>query len=284
MKSYESFVAPQSDYYMYAPSLHAKELFLYPLCIGHFIYEKGYSLSRESYDSFLLVYIEKGQLTLHYKEAVHTAYTGDFILLNCYEPHAYSTQTGCEAIWCHFDGLIATAHCQNIESALGPVFHLSDTYPIVQKLHALYQSFAQGNLLQEALMSKYLYDILTQLHLFSSAKIISNDNRVMSTVIISYIQEHFSQDITDKELSHIAGLSLYHFIRSFKQETGFTPHDYLINTRLNTAKYLLKSTTLSVKDICFHCGFSSESVFCNAFKKHLLITPTQYRKQENALS
>lgn len=280
MKSYEPFVSPQSDYYMYAPSRHAKELFLYPLCIGHFLYEKGYSLSRESYDSFLLLYIEKGQLTLHYKETVHTAHAGDFILLNCYQPHSYSTLEGCEAMWCHFDGISATAHCKNIETSLGPVFCLADSYPILHKLHTLYQSFSQGKLLQEALMSKYLYDILTQLHLSSPAKSPASDKRVMSTDVISYIQEHFSQDITVEELADIAGLSLYHFIRSFKQETGFTPHDYLIDTRINTAKYLLKNTSLSVKDICFHCGFSSESVFCNAFKRELGITPTQYRNQD----
>ena len=280
MKSYESLVAPQSDYYMYAPSLHAKELFLYPLCIGHFIYEKGYSLSRESYDSFLLIYIEKGQLTLHYKETVHIAHAGDFILLNCYQPHAYATESGCEAMWCHFDGTAASAHCQSIEASLGPVFHLTDSYPILQKLHALYQSFASGKLLQEALMSKYLYDILTQLHLTSSTKALTTDKRVMSTDVIAYIQEYFAQDLTVELLANRAGLSLYHFIRSFKQETGFTPHDYLIHTRLNTAKYLLKNTTLSVKDICFHCGFSSESVFCNAFKRELETTPSKYRNQD----
>lgn len=280
MKSYEPLVSPQSDYYMYAPSIHAKELFLYPLCIGHFIYEKGYSLSRESYDSFLLLYIEKGQLTLHYKESVHTANVGDFILINCYQPHAYRTEYGCEAMWCHFDGIIASAHCQNIESSLGPVFHLADSYSILKKLHTLYQSFSQGKLLQEALMSKYIYDILTQLHLTSSVKPLATEKRIMSTDVIAYIQEHFAQDITVETLANIAGLSLYHFIRCFKHETGFTPHDYLIHTRLNTAKYLLKNTSLSVKDICFHCGFSSESVFCNAFKRAFDITPSKYRHQD----
>lgn len=280
MKSYEPLVSSESDYYMYAPSRHARELFLYPLCIGHFIYEKGYSLSRESYDSFLLLYIEKGQLTLYYKETTHIAYAGDFILLDCYQPHAYSTPDGCEAMWCHFDGTLAATHYQSIENSLGPVFHLTDSYSVLHKLNALYQSFALGKLLQEPLMSKYLYDILTQLHLSTPIKTANTDKRVISTDVIAYIQEHFAESLTVEELADIAGLSLYHFIRSFKQETGFTPHDYLIDTRLNTAKYLLKNTSLSIKDICFHCGFSSESVFCNAFKRELGLTPTKYRTQD----
>ena len=51
-----------------------------------------------------------------------------------------------------------------------------------------------------------------------------------------------TEDISVPVLADRVGLSLYHFIRSFKKETGFTPHDYIIHTRINTAKYLLKNT------------------------------------------
>ena len=86
-----------------------------------------------------------------------------------------------------------------------------------------------------------------------------------------------AEDITIKDLAERALLSPYHFIRTFKKQVGFTPHEYLVNTRINTARYLLKNTSMSTKDICFHCGFSSESVFCNAFKKNTTMTPSEYR-------
>lgn len=95
--------------------------------------------------------------------------------------------------------------------------------------------------------------------------------------ITSYINEHFAEDITIKDLAERALLSPYHFIRLFKKQVGFTPHEYLVNTRINTARYLLKNTGMSTKDICFQCGFSSESVFCNAFKKNTGQTPSAYR-------
>ena len=69
-----------------------------------------------------------------------------------------------------------------------------------------------------------------------------------------------------------------HFLRVFKRETGFTPHEYVINTRLSNARYLLRNTAMSVKDICFSCGFSSESAFCITFKKRAKMTPAQYRQ------
>lgn len=118
--------------------------------------------------------------------------------------------------------------------------------------------------LRKPLLSKYINDILTSFLLYSTADK-KNDSTDMIETVISYINEHFKEDLPDKVLASAAGLSSYHFIRVFKRETGFTPHEYVINTRLSNARYLLRNTTMSVKDICFSCGFSSESAFCNHF-------------------
>ena len=62
MISYETHILPNSDYYVYTPSTLAKKLFFYPICIGSFRYESGYRLARDSYDSFLMMYIFKRNL------------------------------------------------------------------------------------------------------------------------------------------------------------------------------------------------------------------------------
>ena len=69
-----------------------------------------------------------------------------------------------------------------------------------------------------------------------------------------------------------------YFSRLFKKETGYSPHEYVIQARVNAAKYFLQSARLSQKDICYSCGFSSESSFCTTFKKATGLTPSQYRK------
>ena len=102
--------------------------------------------------------------------------------------------------------------------------------------------------------------------------------REVSEETISYINEHFKEEITTELLSERVGLSPFHFIRTFKKETGFTPHEYLVRTRIDMAKYLLKNTGMSVKNICFATGFSCESVFCSAFKKNSGVSPNSYRK------
>ena len=280
MKSCEDLVAPASDYFVYSPSRMAQEMFLYPLQCGLFSYLPGYSLTRESFDSFLLMYIQKGEMELTFEGRSFHASAGQFILIDCYKRHAYSTQTGWECLWCHFDGVTARAHYRNIVSRLGYVFSLTDPHPVLRRLTDILKVFYSGSVVREPLLSRYLTDILTEFLLFSPEGGGPRGCADMAERTITFINEHFAQDISIPRLAGQAGLSQYHFIRTFKKETGFTPHEYLVNTRLATARYLLKNTRLPVKDICFNTGFSSESVFCSAFKKHHGMTPAQYRALE----
>ena len=280
MKSCEDLVAPVSDYFIYSPSRMAQETFLYPLQCGLFSYLPGYSLTRESFDSFLLMYILKGELELSFEGRTFHASAGQFILIDCYKRHAYSTRTGWECLWCHFDGVTARSYYKNIVSRLGNVFSLTDSFPVLNRMTDILKVFYNGSVVREPLLSKYLTDILTEFLLFSPEGTASRSYADMAERTITYINEHFARNVSIPQLAEQAGLSQYHFIRTFKKETGFTPHEYLVNTRLATARYLLKNTRLPVKDICFNTGFSCESVFCSAFKKHQGMTPAQYRALE----
>lgn len=280
MKSCEENIAPKSDYYIYSPSMTAKEMLLYPLQCGHFFYLPGYELFRESYHNLLLIYIVKGSLHLTYEGHQQTATKGSFLLIDCHKPHAYYTDEACECLWCHFDGVTAKAFYNTITSKLGYMFHISNAYQIVTKLQLIIDIFAKGKTVREPLFSKYLNDILIAFLLYTPETGKAHNDAGIAEDTITYINEHFAKDLSVEELARRVGISPFHFIRTFKKETGFTPHEYLINTRMDTARYLLKNTKLSIKDICFQTGFSSESVFCSAFKKRHEMTPGQYRNLE----
>lgn len=83
--------------------------------------------------------------------------------------------------------------------------------------------------------------------------------------------------ISIDELAEEAGLSTSHFIRAFKQSTGYAPYSYVSNCRLEHAKSLLKLTSMSMTEIALECGYSSPSHFSNAFRQKMGTTPTKYR-------
>jgi AraC family transcriptional regulator len=96
--------------------------------------------------------------------------------------------------------------------------------------------------------------------------------------VIEFLKENFaSNDYSTKEIAKIANMSRYHFIRAFKNETGKTPYDYLIDIKIEKAKELLKDKDYSITEICSLCGFTSHSHFSTTFKKKLGVSPSKYR-------
>jgi AraC family transcriptional regulator len=75
--------------------------------------------------------------------------------------------------------------------------------------------------------------------------------------ILRFIDEHLDQPLSVEELAQRAYLSRFHFIRHFQQVVHQTPHQYVINRRLQRAKELLANSDLPVTEICLAVGFES---------------------------
>lgn len=277
MLSKENGVVSGSDYYIYTPSTLAQELFFYPLITGCFQYLPGYSIRRSSFDSFLIMYMRRGSCDIDIGGRRYHARSGQVVFLDCYAPHAYGTTTGWEAEWMHFDGKAARGYFDAVLAGGSPVITLQDTYRFERYLHKIYLQFRDRMSIREALLSNYIVNILTELLVSKDAEYSVNVSSSIIEDTVAYIGEHLTENLTLEQLAGHASLSPFYFSRLFKRETGFSPHGYLIATRVNTAKYLLKSTDESIKNICFATGFASESSFCTTFKKVTGFTPSEYR-------
>lgn len=277
MLTLEARVSQNSDYYVYTPSSLARSLFFYPVCTGYFHYQPGYFLKRTSYDSFLVMLITKGSCTITLGEARTEAGAGDVVLLDCYAPHQYESTTGYESCWLHFDGQLCRSYYEYITAHYGNVLVPGDVREVKESLMHIYHMFRTNTRILEADISRHITNIMTELMLAGTAKETASDTQLSLSKTISYINEHFAEPITLDELSALAALSPYYFTRLFTRETGMTPHQYLITMRINSAKFLLKTTALPVKEIGFSCGFTSESSFCTTFRKREGKTPGEYR-------
>jgi AraC family transcriptional regulator len=100
--------------------------------------------------------------------------------------------------------------------------------------------------------------------------------------VIQFIKEQLHTPITIETLSKKACMSQTHFFRSFKNELGISPIDYLNHERVVFAKKLLSSTTKGIAEICYACGFNNISYFNKVFKKTTNLTPSEYRQKTMA--
>jgi AraC family transcriptional regulator len=99
--------------------------------------------------------------------------------------------------------------------------------------------------------------------------------------VIEYIHDNLDQHLTLTELSLVAGMSAYHFARTFKQVTGVTPHQYVLNVRVEQAKGLLLQGKLTIAEIASQVGFFDQSHLTRSFKRLVGVTPQALLRQSS---
>lgn len=275
METYEPYIDANSEYYICTPSATAKQLFFYVTQIGFYHYKPNYTLKRNNFHSFLLMLISDGECDLSLSGICCHASKGQLVLIDCYSPHQYKSSWGWKALWIHFDGPLARTYYEYLSHTCGNVITPADFHMVHQEMHEILNMFQTDSIIPESQVSQKLTCILNSLVDLSPCDTAADSVPVKDS--ISYINKHFSKPITLKDLSERVCLSPFYFTRIFAKETGMTPHQYLISTRISAARFLLKSTSLSIKEIGYQCGFPSESNFCSTFKKWEHQTPSSYR-------
>jgi AraC-like DNA-binding protein len=97
--------------------------------------------------------------------------------------------------------------------------------------------------------------------------------------VLAYIAQHLDGDVSLTTLAQTANLSNYHFLRAFKAEMGFTPHQYIMDQRVQRAKVLLKQNGSDIAKIACNTGFASHQHFTTVFSKTVGRTPSAYRQR-----
>lgn len=277
MYTNEARVMSGSQIFFHTASLQAKRAFFYPVCTGYYYYSPGYSLQRNNYDSFLIMLSKGGECMLHFQDKEYSVLPGQVVLIDCYTPHAYQTESGWECLWLHFDGVSSREYYELIVTNLGNVFTVKNIYTIERLLKKIYQTFADVNSIREIYISQQICEVLTELALSEGVMTYTDKSSRMIEEVVAYVNQNISESLSLEVMAENASLSPYHFSRLFKKETGFSPYRFVLETRVNHAKFYLKTTNISIKELAYKVGFQSESSFCTAFKKLIKVTPSDYR-------
>ena len=118
-----------------------------------------------------------------------------------------------------------------------------------------------------------LMDADTHLHA-TAPEVLERLNRARQFIDLCY-----EQPLNLDEISSHACFSRYHFLRLFRQAFNKTPHQYLIDRRIERAKELLSRNDLRVTDVCFEVGFQSLGSFSSLFHKSVGHPPITFREK-----
>jgi len=96
--------------------------------------------------------------------------------------------------------------------------------------------------------------------------------------VIDLVRSRVSDDISLADMAAVTGLSATHFSHSFKKSMGESPHQFVLQQRVQCAKELLESANLRMIDIALACGFKTPQHFARIFRKVCGLSPTEYQR------
>lgn len=142
------------------------------------------------------------------------------------------------------------------------------------------------NMKQEMISAKafqsHLMDLLVNQVVLELLRTESQSHRHFKNDKLVYavraLDENYLYPINLGDLASVSGYSLDRFRHLFKEETGYSPLNYIFNKRLEYAQLLLRTTDQKISSIAMECAFSTPSQFCTMFKKRYVITPEEFRR------
>lgn len=163
-------------------------------------------------------------------------------------------------------------------------FHFTNDIAVNQIIGRMIFLFTENHPSKDLFADFMLKELIVRLMQTEARYLLFKEMDCMQTnsrlaFVIKFIKEQLHTPMTIDSLSKKACMSQTHFFRSFKNELGISPVDFINNERIAAAKNFLENTTKSIAEICYACGFNNISYFNKVFKKATNLTPSEYRQR-----
>lgn len=232
------------------------------------------------HDFYELLFYRSGTATLFCNDAKIQVHAGDLVVINKGELHAMESAGGTEYYYIRihpeffaelpFDNIHIQKHIQNDET-------------VKQAIFRLYEEQCSNELWCDMMLKSHAYAMMA--HLLRNYTLISQKDSAQLTekaqrmdIVLSYIDKHYTEKISTRELATLCHLNESYFCRCFKKTTGKSVLDYIADYRIEKASVLLKQSADAIAAIAAQVGFDDGTYFGKRFKAIMGVSPMQFRK------
>ena len=221
-----------------------------------------------------LMYIVSG--TLQIGEISAEAET--LVIFGAKYPYRYSHTSSDSVVylWVHFTGSYAEPLLAELGFFNTPfIKKLSSDNLMESRFRSLFERFERKSVFERQELSCALERILLE-----AARCAIGEKRGERELgaSLKYIHDHYNSEIKIPELAKMENLSNSRFVARFTSAIGASPMQYIVELRLRYACDLLENTDMSVKEVASLSGYDDPHFFSKLFKKHIGLSPSEYRK------
>lgn len=146
---------------------------------------------------------------------------------------------------------------------------------IMQAIQRIVHEMNQKNSYYRYLVVMYYAELLLLIYRYMDESYLPLCTNESLKKAIAYIRMNYRTDISIVDVAAHAGVGARYLRKLFARYLNLSPLDYLNQLRINRAIELLKNTDMSIKEVCFVCGFKSPQYFSRVFKQQMEITPRE---------
>lgn len=234
-------------------------------------------------EEFQLVYIVKGAGSFQSGSMKEMPVReGHAFLLFPGEWHNYhpDKETGWEEYWIGFNGTIMQDRVRcGFFDRQRPVYDIGIQDEVIQ----LYRKAIETAQTEAAGFQQQLSGLVSNLlgHVYSLHKNACFEQTDLANKINKarmMLSEQYNVDVPLEILAQEVQMSYSWFRHSFKEYTGFSPNQYVLELRIQKSKALLTNSVLSIKEIAYEVGFNNSEYYATLFRRKTEMTPGEYRK------
>lgn len=266
-----------SKLFEYTSADYVRQYLLHPIVVGSCTYLNDTEIEFEAFENYLLLAVIRGSAQCDFGGKADIARDNELIYASANSLRKISIARGSVLLWIEYSGPAAIGHQRLLEINDGRVFRGELITGLISELRKL-AAPCENTPAAQAKITLLLTTVLTNLCATRSDSTVENEEEAVNRLLRNIVN-NIADPPSVKEMAAAIGHSQAHFIRMFNRRTGLTPHQYIISIRINRAKHLLATTDLPLRDIANIVGYTSESMFCSAFRNATNITAGEYRSR-----
>ena len=256
------------------------------------------------HEEFEISYIYEGSADFICGDEKFVSHVGDIIITqpnitHSIYPHKEEKQVYDTVVF-HPDILGQSSGDRYVQNCITPLItgelrlpvHITKDHPEYEQLAAIMQTIItcakqntpRDDMLLRSELIRFIWVLETWISIHESSEPTSvpmtNKENELIKVALLYIQNHFQETLTIKQLAHMVHLSQSYFMSLFKKNVGLSAIEYLLHCRINYACKQLLSTDHKISEIAYDSGFSNLSNFNRQFIRLIGCTPAKYRQRK----
>ena len=240
---------------------------------------KSYNFNPDGRLDYYLLYIISGEANVHNENEIVVAKEGSVIVFPPNKPYKHTSENvPISYLWVHFTGSDVLSILDRYGIKLFPsINEANGENRISNRFQKLFDGFAKNDSFRDYDLSSLLDRLLIEI---GRAISVEQGEKMLFTKTIRYINEFYSKPIRITDLAKMENVSMTTYNLHFKRQMGMSPTQYILALRINSAKELLESSRLPIREISAMCGYDDFNFFTKVFKKYTNKSPSAYRKEK----